>query len=404
MIEGLGTLFVIVTIAAVTPIVLGLVPRLGIPAVVVFLIAGVIVGPSALDIAHPHQVELLSQVGLGFLFLLAGYEIKLEWFREHTGKLAMTSWFISLAIATAVTGALEAAGFVNAFVPIALGLTTTALGTLLPILRDAGMLHGKFRTTVLASGAVGELFPVILIAIFLSTTSHFAGIASLITMGLLAFGLARLPRVIEGTRIEAIITRAAGSTSQTALRLTMVLLVGLLLLANDFGIDIVLGAFIAGLVLRRFGTGDANELDEKLDALGYGFFIPIFFVASGMAIDIDSIIEQPARLLVFFALLLAVRGLPTLLVYRRELSGSKRLQLTLLNATALPLLVALTQIGLQTGTMLPKNAAALVGAGALSVLVFPLLATRLHARDMKRNPADNDVDSADTDDSLPDLR
>jgi len=404
VIEGLNTLFVIVTIAAATPIVLGLMPRLGIPAVVIFLVAGVIVGPYALDVANPNDVELLSKMGLGFLFLLAGYEVKLEWFRERAGTLAIGGWFISLAIATAVTGALELAGYVKAFVPISLALTTTALGTLLPILRDAGMLHGRFRTMVMASGAVGELFPVIAIAVFLSSTSQFAGLASIVVIGLLAFGLAKLPGLIQGSRIDSVVSRGVGNTSQTTLRLAVALLVGLLVLANDLGDDIVLGAFVAGMVLRRWGPADVNAIDSKLDALGYGFFIPIFFIASGMGIDIDSIAESPLRLLVFFVLLLAVRGLPTMLVYLRDLSPPKRIQLTFLNATALPLLVALTEIGLRTGTMLPENAAALVGAGALSVLVFPLIATRIHTRGKKRHPENYVIDADDDKALLPDIR
>jgi len=404
VIEGLNTLFVIVTIAAATPIVLGLMPRLGIPAVVIFLVAGVIVGPYALDVANPNDVELLSKMGLGFLFLLAGYEVKLKWFRERAGTLAIGGWFISLAIATAVTGALELAGYVKAFVPISLALTTTALGTLLPILRDAGMLHGRFRTMVMASGAVGELFPVIAIAVFLSSTSQFAGLASIVVIGLLAFGLAKLPGLIQGSRIDSVVSRGVGNTSQTTLRLAVALLVGLLVLANDLGDDIVLGAFVAGMVLRRWGPADVNAIDSKLDALGYGFFIPIFFIASGMGIDIDSIAESPLRLLVFFVLLLAVRGLPTMLVYLRDLSPPKRIQLTFLNATALPLLVALTEIGLRTGTMLPENAAALVGAGALSVLVFPLIATRIHTRGKKRHPENYVIDADDDKALLPDIR
>ena len=139
----------------------------------------------------------------------------------------------------------------------------------------------------------------------------------------------------------------------------------------------VLGAFLAGAVLRRWAPGDVHALEAKLDAIGYGFFIPVFFVTAGMGIDLESIRESPDRLVVFFALLLAVRGLPMLVVYRRALPIRQRVQLMLLSATTLPLLVALTAIGLSTGTMKPENAAALVGAGVLSVLFFPLTAVAL---------------------------
>lgn len=405
MIPGLESLFVIVVIAALTPIVLGLVPRLGIPAVVVFLVAGVIVGPSGLDIAQPDDVSLLAKVGLGFLFLLAGYEIKLEWFAARSGRIAIVSWFVTVALALAVTGALAAAGVVKAYLPVALALTTTALGTLLPILRDAGMLRGRFSELVLASGAVGELFPIIAIAILLGSGGSFAGIASLAFMSLVGLILVAIPRWMASSRINRIITSGRDSTSQTTLRITVALLVGLLLLAEDFGIDVVLGAFIAGMVLRKWGPSDPDAFDAKLDAIGYGFFIPIFFVASGMTIEVDEIAAAPERLLLFFVLLLVVRGGPTLLVYRSSLRRLRpRTSLTFLNATALPLIVALTEIGLETGVMLPENAAALVGAGALSVLVFPLIATRLYDKDRGLHPDDYLVSEGDEQDLLPDLR
>jgi Kef-type K+ transport system membrane component KefB len=170
-----------------------------------------------------------------------------------------------------------------------------------------------------------------------------------------------------------------------------------------FGLDVVLGAFLAGVVLRRLARGDIHALEEKLDAVGYGFFIPVFFVSSGMALDVRSIVESPGRLLLFFLLLLAVRGLPTLLLYRSTLPLTERVQLTFLAATALPLLVALSAIGLANGSMLPENAAALVGAGVLSVLVFPAIATSIQRRaaraheaaepdpDAVRPPADGSV-------------
>ena len=157
----------------------------------------------------------------------------------------------------------------------------------------------------------------------------------------------------------------------------MFLLFALLVIAADFGLDVVLGAFLAGVVLRRWAPGDVHALEAKLDAVGYGFFIPVFFVSSGMSLDLRSIIESPARLVVFFLLLLAVRGLPALLFYRKDLPMRGRVQMMLLTATALPLLVALAHIGLESGTMLPENAAALVGAGVLSVIVFPAVAASL---------------------------
>jgi Kef-type K+ transport system membrane component KefB len=314
---------------------------------------------------------------LGFLFLLAGYELELRLFRERAGRLALTSWLVTALVAIAVTGALAAVGFVNAFVPIAIGLTTTALGTLLPILRDNQMLEGRFGEFIMAAGAVGEFLPIVAVAVFLSASGAFLGLISLAVMAGIALLFTFVPRLARHGKVAGIIAEGEHATSQTTLRWTVFLLFALLVIAADFGLDVVLGAFLAGVVLRRWAPGDVEALEGKLDAVGYGFFIPVFFVSSGMSLDLHSIIEAPARLVVFFLLFLAVRGLPALLFYRRDLRMRERVQMMLLTATALPLLVALSEIGLESGTMLPEKAAALVGAGVLSVIVFPPTAVSL---------------------------
>jgi Kef-type K+ transport system membrane component KefB len=263
---------------------------------------------------------------------------------------------------------------------VALGLTTTTLGTLLPILRDNDMLGGRFGRYLLAAGAVGELFPIFAIALFLGASNRFVALGSLAAVGVLAVVLSYAPRVVRGRRLERIVREGEGSAAQTTVRLTVVLLLLLLVIAEEFGLDVVLGAFLAGIVLRRWTPVDAHSLEGKLDAIGYGFFIPLFFVASGMGLDVRSIAEAPARLLAFFVLLLLVRGVPALFLYRRDLPPAQRVQVMFLTATALPLLVALAEIGLRNGTMLRENAAALVGAGALSVLVFPMAAVAIEGR------------------------
>jgi Kef-type K+ transport system membrane component KefB len=201
--------------------------------------------------------------------------------------------------------------------------------------------------------------------------------------------------------VAAIVAEGADTTGQTPLRFSILLLLGLLVLAGEFGIDVVLGAFLAGAVLRRWAPVELHSLEGKLDAVGYGFFIPVFFVTAGMNVDVGSIAEAPARLLVFFGLLLAVRGLPVLLVFRKELALRQRTQLMLCTATSLPLIVALTEIGLRNGTMLPANAAALVGAGVLSVLLFPLTAVLLdrprgHAQRRGSTGSDSSASTANT--------
>jgi Kef-type K+ transport system membrane component KefB len=375
---AMDDLVAVFVVALLAPVLLGLVPRLPVPQVVLLLVGGIVIGPQVLGVSSPGSVQVLADVGLGFVFLLAGYEVDLRLFGEDAGRRAVLAWFVSLALAIAVVGLLSAVGLVRAFVPVALALTTTALGTLLPVLRENGLLSGRLGRYLLAAGGVGELFPVLAIAVFLGTQNRFTALASLAAVGVLAgvLGLARRA-VREGGRLATVVTLGQHSTAQITLRATILLLITLIAVTDEFHLDAVLGAFLAGVVLRHWVGAASPELEPKLDAVGYGFFIPIFFVYSGMSLDLDAIAEAPLRVVLFFGLMLAVRGLPALLVYRGALPPRQRVQTALITATALPVLVALAEIGLRNGTMLSENAAALVGAGVLTVLVFPAAAVAL---------------------------
>jgi Kef-type K+ transport system membrane component KefB len=397
--RGLQSLLAVFIVAALAPVLVALLPGPKIPQVVFFLLGGVIIGPHVLGVADTDSVQLVANAGLGFLFLLAGYELDPTLLRRQPGRLAMAGWGVSVLLSVGITAALAASGFVKDYIPIALALTTTALGTLLPILHDNGMLGGSFGRYVFAAGAVGELFPIIAIAVFLSQGSHFAALVSLLSVGLLALALAAVPFLVRTERLQKVLRDGQNATSQIMLRWSVVLLFGLLVIAARFGEDVVLGALLAGMVLRgwtqRMGI-DVRGLEDKFDAVGYGIFIPVFFVSSGMTLDIAGIAQNPLRLLVFFLLLLVVRGLPSLLVYRKVLPLRKRVEMTFITATAMPLLVALAEIGLRDGKMIPSNAAALVGAGVLSVLVYPAVAIALAKKDAgKSEPEPPEVTNAD---------
>src|SRR3712207_5230999 len=296
----LATLLAVAVVAVAAPLVVAVLPGPRIPQVVVLLAGGMLIGPQVLGIGSPDSVQILADVGLGFLFLLAGYEIDLRLFGRDAGRRAVVAWLVIVALAFGVVALLQAAGLVRAFVPVAISLTTTALGTLLPILREQGLLGGRLGAHLLAGGAVGELFPIIAIALFLGVTSRFVALISLVTVTAVAFGLSLLARAVRGRRLWDIIERGQHETTQTTVRCTVLLLVLLLSVAEQFHLDAVLGAFLAGLVLRRWAGPAAPGFEAKLDALGYGFFIPVFFVASGMAVDLRSIAEAPLRVLMFF--------------------------------------------------------------------------------------------------------
>jgi Kef-type K+ transport system membrane component KefB len=396
--RGLEDLVAVALVAALAPLVVAALPGPRIPQVVVFLFGGVLIGPHVLGIAESSSIQLLSNIGLGFLFLLAGYELDPRLLRQQPGRLAIGGWLISAAIAVGVAAALTRTGYIRDYVPVGLALTTTALGTLLPILRDNGMLGGQFGRHVFAAGAAGELFPILIIAVFLTQRGSFVALASVALVGALALALTVVPWLATSAAVQRIVTEGQEATGQVTLRWAMVLLFALLALASRFGLDVVLGALLAGMVLRGWTQRlnvDTASLEHKFDAVGYGIFIPIFFISSGMSFDLKSISEDPLRLLVFFVLLIVVRGLPSLLVYRRALAPVQRVEMTFITATSLPLLIALATIGEQDGVMLPATAASMIGAGVLSVLVFPLIAVSLHRR-AALTPADVGMTAEET--------
>lgn len=382
MLADLGSLFVVVAIAAAVPILIGML-RLPVPEVVLFLVLGVVFGPSVLAFMQiDAPINLISELGLGMLFFLAGFELERSALRGRDGRLAVFGWLASIGLAVICVLALASLGVIRDGIAIAIVLTTTALGTLLPILRERGELNGRFGTLFMGAGAVGELGPIIAVALFLGTRSMLAAIFALIVFALIAGALFTMPARLKAPRLMDLIQRGSATASQTSTRLTMVLLVGLLTIAAAFGFDVVLGAFAAGMIVRRFvPRGTVSVLEHRMEAIAFGFFIPIFFIVSGANLDIASIIESPLRLLIFTLLLLVCRGVPQFFLYRSTIPDVReRAKFSLYVATALPLLVAVTEIEVRNGAMLDANAASIVGAGVLSVLIFPAVAAALRPR------------------------
>lgn len=373
------SLVVIAAIAAVVPVIVGLF-RLKVAEVVLLLGLGVLCGPELLGwIQLVESISLLSELGLGLLFFLAGLELEQRAIRGLSGTLSSLGWFTSFAIALAMAFLLVHTGKVQDTIGIAIALTSTALGTLLPIVRDRGELDTRFGTFFMGAGAWGEFGPIIAMSVLLSTKSSFAAIASLLIFGVIAGLLAVLPSRLAGDRIRQLLDRGHTTSSQTALRFTMLLLILLIALAGAFGLDVVLGAFIAGVIVRRFSPPAAeSRLQVRIEAIGFGFLIPLFFVISGAKLDIISIVENPMPMLLFFVLILLARAAPQWFLYRKAIPDVReRTRFSLYVATALPIIVAVTTLEVDAGVMSGDTAAALVGAGALTVLVFPLVGNAL---------------------------
>ena len=278
-------------------------------------------------------------------------------------------------LAYGIGGALAAAGVVVSFLFTGSALATTAIGTLIPIIRDAGELRTRFGSYLLGAGAVGEFGPILLITLVLSTSQPLHEAIILIGFIVLALLLA-LTSVRLAWRGFGALERTLESSSQLAVRIATVLVFGLVLLASELGLDILLGGFVAGMIVRAALRGrELDQFESKLTAVGFGFLIPFFFVESGIEFNLDALgsADALAKLLLFLGLFLVVRGGPALALYRGVLDARDRLALAFFCATELPLVVAITTIAIDEGEMRTSTAAGLVGAAMLSTLIYPFI-------------------------------
>jgi Kef-type K+ transport system membrane component KefB len=379
-----GSFLAIVAAAAVAGTLVAVAGGRGLflPVVVVELTLGVLIGPQLLDLAKVNAfTEFFGDLGLGMLFFFAGYEIDVGRIRGMPLRLALLGWAMSLAIAYSLGGLLALAGVVISLVYVGSALATTAIGTLLPVLSDTGEMRSRFGTYLLAAGAVGEFGPILLLTLVLSTQSALHNALILVAFILVAVAVA-VVAVRSSEHTVAVFERTLESSSQLAVRWFVVLVFALALLANKLGLDLLLGGFAAGLITRQvLQKSEVEVFDSKVNAVAFGFFVPFFFVVSGLRLDVDALfssVSSVAKLLLFFVLFLVVRGTPAMLLYRGVLPlREDRLALALFSATQLPLVVAITTLAVEEGHMRSSTAAALVGAGALSTLAGPLHGLRM---------------------------
>jgi Kef-type K+ transport system membrane component KefB len=361
------------------------------PVVVIELVLGIVIGPQVLGLADSDDfIEFFSNLGLGMLFFFAGYEIEFDRIRGRPLRLGATGWAFSLALAYGLGGILAAAGVVISLLYTGSALATTAIGTLIPILRDTGDLRTRFGTYLLAAGAVGEFGPIMLFTLVLSTTHPVHEAAILIAFVAMAVLLA-LFSVRVGLRGIPVLEQTLEASSQLAVRIAVLLIFGLAALAGELGLDVLLGGFVAGMITRTaLRGGEMKALESKLTAVGFGFLVPFFFVSSGINFDLDALFASAGALLkvpLFLALFLVVRGAPALLLYRGVLDARARAALAFFSATALPLVVAITTVAQDGGHMSSSTAAALVGAAILSTLIFPLVGLSVRKSAGQPSPA-----------------
>ena len=386
--EAALSLFWIAVVAVLAPLLSALVPRRLIPEAVLLLIFGVMIGPHVLDLAKPGEaVDAFRELGLGMLFLLAGFEIELRELTGRGGRRALLTWAVCFVLALGFVGLLGLQGLVHAEIAVAIALVSTALGVLLPILRDSGQLSSPFGATILNHGAVGELAPVIAMAVLLGTRGAVRSVLVLLLFAVVAVGVTYAStRVMPGSRLHGLILAGQETTAQLTLRLVVLLLVSLSLLAAVFQFDIVLGAFAAGFILRRLIPEGHRSLEHKLDGLAFGLLIPVFFVTSGMAIDPAAVGSNPLVLVAFVVAIIVIRGGPILLATMtqrrpdgddRQFSRRDSVRVALYGSTGLPIIVAVTSVAVKNGQMSQANASLLVAGGAVTMLLLPMTATLL---------------------------
>lgn len=378
------SLAVIAVVAAVVPLAANRIPNKLVPETVLLLIAGAVLGPHALGVVQvTDSVSLLSDLGMAFLFLLAGYEIDPKNLTGRTGRASVLTWVISFVVATVIVLTLTRAevGDIGA-VAVSIALTTTAIGTLMPILAERGILGTRVGDLVLSYGTYGEIMPILAIALLLTTRAKWVTVIVLLLFAAIAVFVGWRAKEFRtvGSRAYDFLVDRADSGSQTLVRVTIALLICLVAVSAIFNLDIILGSFAAGFVLRYVVPEGNRSLEQKLEAIGYGFLIPLFFVVSGAGIDLSAIGAKPLLLIVFIVLLMVVRFVPILLSLRfgrdtRDMSWYDCVTVAFYCTTALPLIVAVTNVAVSAGAMNPSTASVMVAAGAISVFLMPLLAS-----------------------------
>jgi Kef-type K+ transport system membrane component KefB len=377
---SLTNLLLVSVVAFAAPFVLGLFPRVRLPSVVVEIVVGIVIGPSVLGVVTADQaVSVIALIGLTFVLFLAGLEIDFRMLRGPVLRVAALGFGLSFGIGVVLSLGLKGAGLVDTPLLVAIILCATSLGVLVPVLKDAGEISSTFGQLIIAAASIADFGAIILLTIFFSgeggTGSTLLLLGSLFALAVAVFVVVRGAE--RSMRIRADLLRLQDTTAQIRVRAALALFVGFAAIAQQLGLEAILGAFIAGAIISLVDADRVMthpDFRRKLEAIGFGFFIPVFFVTSGVRFDLDALTASASNLAmvpVFLAALLVVRGLPAI-VYRRLLDARHTAIAGIMQSTSLPFIVAATAIGLQLGLIDAAAGAALVGAGLLSVLAFPL--------------------------------
>ena len=380
-----SSLLIVGAVAVAVPLFLGLVPAVKVPAVVLEILGGILVGPTVLGWVHLDvAVRVIADLGLGFLLFMAGFEIDLRRFDRRILVLVSRAFLLSMMLALLVAYGLQLGGQVRDGLLVGITLVSTSLGVLVPILHDAGQTETIFGRLIMAAGSLAELAPLVLLSVFFSASSKNPGAE----LGLLAGFVGLTAAIVVVTQrvrvwgpLREVVHRLENTSSQLRVRLAITFALAFSAVAEHFGLATILGAFLAGVIVRRTDETPASqeEFQGKLEAIGFGFLIPVFFVSTGVGLDITALFHSTRAIIlvpVFLVALLLVRGLPALL-YVRVVGRTHAIAAGFMQATSLTFIVVATVIGVQTGHQRTSTAAALVVAGLLSVVIYPPIALRM---------------------------
>jgi Kef-type K+ transport system membrane component KefB len=390
-------LLIVVAVGLFAPLALGFFPRFRLPAIVLEIVLGIVIGPSGLGWVTPDlPVSILALVGLAFLLFLSGLEIDLQRLRGQILKLTALGFVVSFVIAIVLGLGLHAGGFVKSPLFVAIVLVATSLGVIVPVLKDSGNISTSFGQLVIAAASIADFGAIILLSLFFSGNGSSSTAGTLILLGLFGAVVVLVGLAIAGfersMKLSGVLTRLQDTTAQIRVRAAFVLLIGFTALADQVGLETILGAFAAGALVSMIDRDEAMTHPQfrlKLEAAGFGIFIPIFFVASGLRFDLNALFASAstvARVPLFLLAIYLARALPAL-VYVRLLGRSRSVTAGVLQATSLPFIVAATQIGLQLGVVTRASAAGLVAAGLLSVVISPALGLMLLRREQPQTAA-----------------
>jgi Kef-type K+ transport system membrane component KefB len=396
-------LLIVVAVGLLAPLTLGFFPRFRLPAILLEIVLGIVIGPSGLGWVKPDlPVSILALVGLAFLLFLSGLEIDVQRLRGRILNLTALAFVVSFAIAIVVGLGLNAGGFVKSPLFVAIVLVATSLGVMVPVLKDSNNISSSFGQLVIAAASIADFGAIILLSLFFSGKGSTSLAGTLILLGVFGLVVVLVGFAIAGFEhsmsLSRVLQRLQDTTAQIRVRAAFVLLVGFTAIAQSVGLETILGAFAAGALLSLIDRDEAMTHPQfrlKLEAVGFGVFIPIFFVTSGLRFDLNALFASAstvARVPLFLLAIYLARGLPAF-VYVRLLDRSRSVIAGILQATSLPFIVAATQIGLQLGVVSRASAAGLVAAGLLSVVISPALGLVLLRREQPQATANERLPS-----------